>query len=355
MNHPLVERARTEGTPLIDPVANTTGDAADTRVATFVWAGKRAPRLIGDFCGWEDGDPVVLVKEAPSVWTYRLALPKDAYMEYVFVDGDQRLDDPFNLRRVSNGMGKYNQYFYVTPGRQPPALPRRLKGQVERHVIEAEHLMAGLRRNVYLYRPATEQPVPLVVVWDGRDYLRRARLDVIVDTLISQGRICPLALAMVDNGRQARTLEYACSEATLGLLYEAVLPLARQHLNLVDVSEQPGAYGVLGASMGGLMALYTGLRMAGIFGHVLSQSGAFTLDDYDSVVFELVEHGPRRDLKVWLDVGLYDLHPLLPSNRRMRAALAARGYGVGYNEYPAGHNYNAWREDVVKGLEFLYG
>ncbi len=355
MSHALVERARAEGTPLIDVVGEAQGDAADTRLATFVWEGKRAPLLIGDFCGWDEGDPAVLVKEAASVWTYRLALPKDAYMEYIFMDGDQRLEDPFNTRRVSNGMGKYNHYFYVTPGSQRESPPRRLKGEVERHVIEAEHLMAGRRRNVHLYRPATEQAVPLVVVWDGGDYLRRARLAALVDMLIAQGRVRPLALALVDNGRQARMIEYACSEATIGLLHEVVLPLARQHLNLVDVSEQPGAYGVLGASMGGLMALYTGLRMAGIFGHVLSQSGAFTLDDYDTVVFELVEHGCQQPLKVWMDVGLYDLHPLLPANRRMRAALAARGYDVEYHEYPGGHNYTAWREDVAKGLEFLYG
>ena len=345
MIHSLVKRARGEGTPLLDG-----------EVATFVWEGRHAPRLIGDFTGWEDGDPALLVKEAPGVWAYRLALPADAYIEYTFLDGDQRLDDPLNPRRISNGMGKYNHFFYMPQGRPAPLAPRRAAGgRVSRHLLEAPYLLANGRRTVYLYQPPVEQPVPLLVVWDGRDYLRRARLDAIVDQLIAQGRIRPLALAMVDHGGPARMVEYACSEATLGLLHEAVLPLARQHLNLVDPAGQPGAYGILGASMGGLMALFTGLRMEGIFGYVLSQSGAFVLDGYDSVVFDLVEHGEPHSLKVWMDVGLYDLHPLLPANQRMREALAGRGYAVEYREYPGGHNYTSWRNDLARGLEYLYG
>ena len=63
----------------------------------------------------------------------------------------------------------------------------------------------------------------------------------------------------------------ACGESTLLFVAAQVLPLARAHLNLLDPAKHPGAYGVLGASMGGLMALYTGLRLPRIFGHVLSQ------------------------------------------------------------------------------------
>ncbi|MFN8374318.1 MAG: alpha/beta hydrolase-fold protein [Anaerolineae bacterium] len=39
----------------------------------------------------------------------------------------------------------------------------------------------------------------------------------------------------------------------------------------MDIQQHPGAFGVLGASMGGLMALYAGLRMPALFGQVISQ------------------------------------------------------------------------------------
>ena len=120
--------------------------------------------------------------------------------------------------------------------------------------------MVGGKRPVWLYQPPTPDPVPLVVVWDGGDYYRRGRLTQIVDNLIAQRRIRPIALALVENGGPARVVEYACSDATIGFVMECVLPLAAERLRLLDVRTSPGAYGVLGASMGGLMALYLGLR-----------------------------------------------------------------------------------------------
>ena len=41
------------------------------------------------------------------------------------------------------------------------------------------------------------------------------RLHAIVDNLIAQRRIRPVALAMVENEGGARALEYLCSDATI--------------------------------------------------------------------------------------------------------------------------------------------
>jgi enterochelin esterase family protein len=159
----------------------------------------------------------------------------------------------------------------------------------------------------------------------------------------------------VHNGTSAtRAIEYACSDSTLVFLMTEVLLLAARHLNLIDIKKFPGAYGVIGASMGGLMALYTGIRIPQVFGNVLSQSGAFSLAGFDMVVFELLEHGEQRPLKIWMDVGVYDIPGLLNANQRMKNLLDMRGYKVEYREYHAGHNYPAWRNDISIGLEYLY-
>jgi enterochelin esterase-like enzyme len=157
---------------------------------------------------------------------------------------------------------------------------------------------------------------------------------------------------MVANGRGARMAEYGSSDATLAFIHELVLPAARQHLDLIDITIRPGAFGVMGASMGGLMALVTALRLPHIFGQVLSQSGAFHLGPHPSMAVALAEHGPVPPLRIWLDVGRYE--ELLESNRRMDALLQARGYDVTYREFNAGHNYRAWRDDLWRGLEALY-
>jgi enterochelin esterase family protein len=150
-------------------------------------------------------------------------------------------------------------------------------------------------------------------------------------------------------------VEYACSESPLGFLSHVLLPYARERLNLVDVSRSPGAFSVMGASMGGLMALYTALRMPEVFGGVLSQSGAFSLFEHDMPVFDLLTLPRRLPLRAWLEVGLYDIYDLLPANRRMKALLDEQGFAPGYWEYPAGHNYTAWRRNLWRGLEYLFG
>ena len=147
--------------------------------------------------------------------------------------------------------------------------------------------------------------------------------------------------------------EYSCSEATLWFILQYLLPAAGSRLNLVDYEAHPGAYGVMGASLGGLMALYTGLRLPHIFGHVLAQSGSYAIEGFDFVTSTLVDHGPKLPLKIWMDAGKFEY--LLETNRTMNKKLVTRGYDVAYREYNAGHNYPAWRDDLPNGLELLFG
>jgi enterochelin esterase family protein len=340
---------------ILDQAQHGTPVIVDDSV-TFVWQGDQPPQLISDFTDWEWGAPLDLTKSAPGLWTYTQTLPRDAYIEYAFWQEGQRLPDPLNPNTTPDGLGHQNHYFYM-PEASPTQLTRRKRsephGTVTRQVIEDEFLLAGRKRPVYLYQPPTSEPCPLLVVLDGQDYRRRARIINIVDNLIAQDRIRPIAMALPYHGGQARGVEYACSEATLGFLSVHVLPLAQRELNLLDIEANPGAHAILGASMGGLMALYAGLRAPHLFGHVLSQSGAFVPREHDTVVFDLVRHGPVRPLQIWMDVGRYEW--LLDCNRRLHHLLAERGYPVTYGEYNAGHNYPAWRNDLPHGLESIFG
>ncbi len=348
MESSILQRIKTQPTPFIED-----------GTVTFVWKGRSAPLLVGDFTGWDEDHPVVMEKTEPGLWTYQHSFDPDAYIEYAFLKDDESLLDPFNPSKTPNGVGGFNNYFFMpeyiptTLGRKKRQIPH---GTVTCHHLPTEYLITGEERTIRLYQPPVNVPVPLVVVWDGQDYLYQIQLNNIVDNLIHQGRIRPIAMAFVDNaGQDLRTVEYACSEASLAFLMIEVLPLARKELNLIDIEANPGAFGVLGASMGGLMALFTGARIPQVFGKVLSQSGAFSWGNFDMVVFDLLQQGDLRPLKIWLDVGAYDLAGLLVSNQRMQTMLNQRGYAYSYREYHAGHNFPAWRDDIWRGLETLFG
>jgi enterochelin esterase family protein len=348
-----IRRALESGNPVIDGSR-----------ATFFWEGDSAVHLISDISGWEENPRVFKRVSLRSqftpdkpIWSCSLTVPRDAYIEYAFYDpaSQEKILDPLNGQTIVNGVGSRNNFFYMPEKKPSPLTMRRAgisTGTLTRHRIDADLLQDDGERDVYLYKPSTNAAVPLLVVYDGSDYLQRGKLATIVDNLIADKRIRPIAMAFLQNGRSRRTVEYFCSDATLAWLDREVLPLARKHLRLLNIEEHPGEYGVLGASAGGLMSMYTGLRLSEIFGKVLCQSGVFSLEGRDFAVIDFVRYNHARELKIWMDVGTLD--DLLEDNRRMIDLLDRKRYTVTYREFSAGHNYTAWRDDIWRGLEEMF-
>lgn len=341
----LLEAARTHGNPIIQ----------GARV-TVIWVGKSAPEFISDLHGWES-NPQSLVKLKMGLWGISFELPLDAYLEYAFIDPatKKHIPDPLNRKKVFNGVVGYNQYFYM-PDAQPTDLaflpPGGMRGKVTRHLVPSRYLTISNSRLVYLYHPPVRKAVPLLMVYDGLDYLRRGKLAAIVDNLIAARRIGPLAIAFCQHGGPGRMVEYDCSDATLEFLISQVLPLAGSQIKLLDYKKQPGVHGVMGASMGGLMSVYSALRLPEVFGRALSQAGAFELGPGESLIRQMVRLLPRPAVRLWLDCGRLD--SLLESNRRFRDLLTEKRYDLVYRENGGAHNYTTWRNSFPQGLEALF-
>ncbi|MEW6031070.1 MAG: alpha/beta hydrolase-fold protein [Chloroflexota bacterium] len=343
--HPLLEQARREGHPLIEGGH-----------VTFLWQGRTAPYLIDDLHGWDD-HPQKMCRVAPGLFAASFDLARDAYLEYAFLDPitKKRVRDPLNPRRVWNGFKDYNHFFYMPEAHPSPWTTRQRDiphGTISSHIVDTWMMKFPGKRRVHLYHPPTKVHVPLLIVYDGPDYLRRGKLPIIVDNLIAAKRIRPIAMAFLPSGGPRRGLEYTCSDATLAWIEHDVLPLANRELKLLDIQKQPGAFGVLGASFGGLMSVYTGLRMPEIFGRVLSQSPVFETEGRDFAAVDLIRHAPARP-KIYMDVGALDF--LLEDNRRMLPLLRERGFDLTYHEYGGAHNYTSWRDQIHIGLERMFG
>jgi len=291
------------------------------------------------------------------IWYITLTLPRDAYIEYALHDlvTQKNFLDPLNKKSISNGMGGRNNFFYM-PETMPSPFPVRradvTPGKLSKHRVETRWLREDYERDIFFYRPAVKGPVPLLIVFDGKEYLQIGKLAVIVDNLIADEHIQPIAIAFLPNAGRWRDIEYACSDGTLLWIEEIVLPLAKEKLNLLDIKKHPGSYGVLGASLGGTMSLYTGLRMPDVFGKVISQAGAFTYPSREFSVVELVKYRQANDLQIWMDVGALDF--LLEDNRQMKNLLDEQKYNVTYRECSGAHNYTSWCSDVWRGLEKLF-
>lgn len=353
ISNSVIQRALKSGNPVVD-----------TDHATFIWEGESAPRLTSDLNNWDDNpkrfkrvSPKLIPDSSKSIWYATLTLPRDAYFEYAFYDSITQTNflDPLNKKSVNNGVGGRNNYFYMPETMPSPFAMRRADvtpGALSSHRVETKWLREDYEREIFLYRPSVKEPVPLLVVFDGKDYLQHGKLAVIVDNLIADKHIQPIAMAFLPGAGRWRDLEYACSDGTILWIDEIVLPLANEKLNLLDIKKQPGTYGVLGASLGGTMSMYTGMRMPDVFGRVISQSGAFTFPSREFSVVDLARNRQANDLQIWMDVGKLDF--LLEDNRRMSALMEENGYNVTYREYTGGHNYTSWRNDVWRGLKTIF-
>ncbi len=345
MSANLLELARQYGNPVIDG-----------KRATFVWRGSSAPHLIDDIHFWEH-NPQRMKQTSPGVWTYSIELDLSAYLEYAFYDPQtkKRVKDPLNPNVIFNGIKHYNHFFYMPHGKPTPYAVKQKgipSGKVTSHLADTWMMEENGTREAYLYQPPVKRPVPLLLAYDGADYLKRAALNVIVDNLIYEKKIQPIAIAFLENGGKRRGAEYACSDATLMTIEHSILPLAAKKLNLLDFKKNPGAYGVLGASFGGLMSMYTGLRMPEIFGKVICQSGVFSAEGRDFAAVDLIRAKQSRGIEIWMDIGHYDW--LLKDNRRIQPILKSSGYKVTYREFAGGHNYTSWQNELPRALQAMF-
>lgn len=344
-----LKRAKDEGSPLIDG-----------NIATFVWKGESAPYLHLEI---DQFKPRKLKKVGKNTWIHQVEIAADAYVEYAYSsdkNGQKRLKDPFNKNLFDTGMGHFNHFFGMSAYQPSPLIERAAdiaKGTVTKHKIKGLWMLPEPSRTVWFYQPVSAEPVPLLLVWDGNDYIDRGKLTEIVDNLIAQKKIRPIALAMLSNYHPARFLEYNQSDTSIAFFGQHVLPLAQKKLNLLDYKKHVGSWGVMGASMGGLMSLYTGMRLPHIFGKVLSQAGAYwqrgIFAGEDMLIKQMIQHLPKADLKIWQDVGTFDF--LLEENRVLNKILSQKGYKVNYKEYNGGHNYTCWRNALPEALTYLFG
>lgn len=234
---------------------------------------------------------------------------------------------------------------------------------VPRGDVSSETLASALlgnERRVFLYRPPGYDPAeayPLVLCFDGQAYTddTYVPLPTVLDNLLAEGAIPPVVAvlpASLDN--ETRHRELALDEPFLAFLVEELLPWAQARLSFAG---DPARTVVAGSSLGGLTAVFCGVRRPDRFGLILSQSGAFQLG---ALPAELAASG-RLPLRFALDVGAYETvqygrYPaLLHLSVHLRDVLVAKGYPVAFLEHPGGHDYLWWRETIAEGLIALLG
>lgn len=239
------------------------------------------------------------------------------------------------------------------------------KGRLEKASIESAVL--GDTRQFTVYVPAAydalREPTRLVVVFDGDYFSADLRTPTVLDNLLNEGRIPPTVAVFVD-AQPTRDRDYVNSPDFADFVAKELQPWVTAHYR---VSREPRDSVVAGASFGGLAAAFIGLRHPGVFGKVLSMSGAFwpppgwspampawQVLERDSELIDAYARATRQPLAFYVDCGLYE-PAMLTSNRRLRDVLLAKGYQLTYVERPGSHSGLSWRHSIADGLIALLG
>jgi len=281
-----------------------------------------------------------VVRDGKGMWTRDPLNPLQAF-------------DPFGSNSVCQMPG------YVEPPwtqRDPDLRSGRLDH------LEVESAVFGGSRPVDVYLPAEYRPekrYPVLICHDGRDYLRYAGIQHILDNLIGRHEVAPLIVAFTSG--VARNEEYAANELQARHLVTELLPALEANYG---VERDPAGRGLMGASFGAVSSLFTAWCFPGVFGQVMLQSGSFVFTDigqhdrgrlWDPIVdfvAEFRQDPGRIRARLYMSCGIFE--SLIYYNRSLVPLLQGAGLDLRYEEAQDGHNWINWRDRLRSGLSWLF-
>ena len=290
------------------------------------------------------------------------------------------------------GVAEGRVHAFVMSSSESPIYPgiRRLENEITKRrdafgnriaaLAHEQSAAAPYLRTVWVYVPkgVDRTDAPFMVVQDGHAYLNA--LPVVLDNLVSEGRVPPVVAVLVDSGGgdaqgSQRGLEYDTLSGRYSDFIETeVLPRVQDEAG-IRLTVDPDRRATMGVSSGAACAFTMAWFHPERYRRVLSYSGTFVNQqsppdpacprgawEYHAT---LIPGTPRKPLRIWLEVGEKDLHADDPeetwhnwplANRRMAAALADKGYDYRFTLSLGGRHFDqrVLQQTLPSALEWLW-
>ncbi len=344
---------------LVRRVRESGGVLAEDSALTMVYRGSaRAVFIAGDLNGWNPGTDGMRRIPGTDLFYRTLTLDPATRFEYKLVVDSVWMLDPLNPLRAPGGFGENSEVRMPHYRFPAEALPRSVPhGTIDTMTFTPRG--SGTRSTVYVYLPPGYRPgsgpYPLLFVTDGGEYLSLAGMNVILDNLIAGGDIVPIVAAFIDPKTDppdartnARMAEYDLNDAFVGALADELRPMLRRRYGL---SGDPAQTGIMGASMGGLIATYAAFRRPDAFGLCAAQSPSYQRKN--DTLIALIRVGERRNFRMYLCTGT--IRDAQKDARIVRDIMREKGYDLTYSEYPESHNWMNWRARIAEALMTFWG
>ena len=316
-------------------------------VVNFVYnAASQSVSMAGDATGWSPNINFIHIA-GTTFYYYTTTYERDARLDYKFViNGSSWVLDPKNPHTCIGGFGPNSELRmpgYVVPPEISyyPAIPH---GTITDTTFHSNIL--GNNRPVRVYLPpgypSGSEAYPVILFHDGPEYISLGNTNNIFDYLISEHLMTPVIGVFVPP--VDRTAEYSGSKIDqfTEFIISELMPVIDAKYK---TSNHPARRAMAGASNGGNISLYIGMKHPEHFGKIVAQSS-----NVINSISQTFAGGPKLNLELYLDIGRYDIPVLIPMVRDLRDILEAQGYTYQYREWNEGHSWGNWKGHLKLSL-----
>jgi enterochelin esterase-like enzyme len=222
-------------------------------------------------------------------------------------------------------------------------------------------------RQFYIYKPAgydvsTDQKYPVLYILHGggedeRGWATQGKTDLILDNLIAAGKAKPMLIVMPDGNV---TGQQGFGEMTLRMfereLKQCIIPFVEKNYR---AETSPGNRALAGLSMGGLQTLYVGINNTGMFPYLGVFSSGWIMpaqNDLANKQYDFIKNNPEKISAIrlfWIAMG--GKEDIAYNNcQSMLKKLDELNVKYIYSEYPGGHTWPVWRNNLYNFAQLLF-
>jgi enterochelin esterase-like enzyme len=222
-------------------------------------------------------------------------------------------------------------------------------------------------RQFYVYKPAgydvsTDQKYPVLYILHGggedeRGWATQGKTDLILDNLIAAGKVKPMLIVMPDGNV---TGQQGFGEMTLRMfereLKQCIIPFVEKNYR---AETGPGSRALAGLSMGGLQTLYVGINNTEMFPYLGVFSSGWIMpaqNDLANKQYDFIKSNPGKIIALrlfWIAMG--GKEDIAYNNcQTMMKKLDELNVKYTYSEYPGGHTWPVWRNNLYNFAQLLF-
>ncbi|HDR89445.1 MAG TPA: esterase [Bacteroidetes bacterium] len=221
-------------------------------------------------------------------------------------------------------------------------------------------------RQFYIYTPPgyddSDQEYPVLYLLHGggedqRGWATQGKTDLILDNLISEEKAEPMIIVMMDGNIPAPTFGEAMLTIFEKELTEALIPFVESNYRI-----KPGAESraLAGLSMGGIQTLYAGIYNTDIFSSLGVFSSGWIVGAHNDIADAQYEFmGKNADQinnnlnNLWISMG--GKEDIAWKNCQvMMSKFDELKIEYTYSEYPGGHTWPVWRNNLYNFAQVLF-